>query len=298
MSVIAYPDVDNPLTNLGFTLVGATLLHVVLILGTGFSMPRPQHDDQLPELEITLVQSHRPSEPDRADYLANVSQEGGGESPRPDLATSPEQVVIPSPVAKTPREAQAPAEAIEQHRPPPRELLLDDKSDPMDLEVKAEPEKRPTPKVELKRGIRQSVNTQELREQLMAAIAEEHQAYQKRPRRKFLSASTREYKYAAYMDAWRTKVERIGNLNYPEEAKQRNLTGSLVLDVAIRPDGTIDNINVIRSSRQQVLDDAAIRIVRLAAPYSPFPQNFRDDVDILHITRTWKFLHGARLQSQ
>lgn len=100
------------------------------------------------------------------------------------------------------------------------------------------------------------------------------------------------------MDAWRAKVERIGNLNYPEEAKRRNLTGSLVLDVAILPDGKLDNINVIRSSHHKALDDAAIRIVRLASPYAPFPKNFRDEVDIIHITRTWKFQHGDRLTSQ
>jgi protein TonB len=100
------------------------------------------------------------------------------------------------------------------------------------------------------------------------------------------------------MDSWRAKVERIGNLNYPEEAKRRNLTGNLVLDVAIRPDGKLDHINIIRSSRQKALDDAAIRIVRLAAPYAPFPKSFRDEVDILHITRTWKFEHGDKLVSQ
>ena len=136
------------------------------------------------------------------------------------------------------------------------------------------------------------------RERLLAEITREHQTYQKRPRRKFLTARTREYKYAAYMDAWRAKVERIGNLNYPEEAKRRNLTGSLVLDVAIRPDGKLDGINIIRSSKHKALDDAAIRIVKLAAPYAPFPKKVRSEVDILHITRTWKFQHGARLTSQ
>ena len=111
-----------------------------------------------------------------------------------------------------------------------------------------------------------------------------------RPKRTFISASTREYKYAAYMEAWRAKVERVGNLNYPEEARRRKLAGQLVLDVALNPDGKINQITIRRSSGHKVLDDAAIRIVELAAPYAPFPDAIRAETDVLHITRTWQFL--------
>jgi protein TonB len=91
------------------------------------------------------------------------------------------------------------------------------------------------------------------------------------------------------MDAWRAKVEAIGNLNYPEEAKRRLLTGNLLLDVALNPDGTVNEISLRRSSGHKTLDDAAIRIVELAAPFAPFPPEVRADIDVLHITRTWKF---------
>jgi protein TonB len=91
------------------------------------------------------------------------------------------------------------------------------------------------------------------------------------------------------MDAWRAKVEAIGNLNYPEEAKRRHLTGNLLLDVALNPDGTVNGISLRRSSGHKTLDDAAIRIVELAAPFAPFPPEVRADIDVLHITRTWKF---------
>lgn len=114
----------------------------------------------------------------------------------------------------------------------------------------------------------------------------------KRPRRQFVSASTREYKYAAYMEAWRQKVERVGNLNYPREARRRSLTGSLILDVALYPDGSLEAITVRRSSGNRILDDAAIYIVTLAAPFAPFPEGIREEVDILHITRTWQFLNN------
>ena len=128
----------------------------------------------------------------------------------------------------------------------------------------------------------------------MAALSSEVQrkleTRAKRPKRTFISASTREYKYAAYMEAWRAKVERVGNLNYPEEARRRKISGQLVLDVALNPDGKINQITIRSSSGHKVLDDAAIRIVELAAPYAPFPEAIRAETDVLHITRTWQFL--------
>jgi protein TonB len=133
---------------------------------------------------------------------------------------------------------------------------------------------------------------------LTAELSEKTNAYAKRPRRKFVSASTREYKYANYLDAWRRKVERIGNINYPDEARRKKLYGNLVLLVALRADGTIYEIKVRRSSGHKILDDAAIRIVRLAAPYAPFPTEIRKETDVLDITRTWQFLSGNRLISK
>jgi protein TonB len=100
------------------------------------------------------------------------------------------------------------------------------------------------------------------------------------------------------MEAWRAKVERIGNLNYPEAAKRDGLTGTLILDVAINPDGTINEIQIERASPHKTLNDAARRILKLAAPFEPFPDNIRAEVDILHITRTWQFVRGNRLTSR
>lgn len=114
-----------------------------------------------------------------------------------------------------------------------------------------------------------------------------------RPRRKFISASTREFKYAAYMEAWRSKVERVGNLNYPDDARKNNLTGSLILDVALNADGSVNEITIRRSSGSKILDDAAIRIVELSSPFAPFPDQIRAETDILHITRTWQFLNNS-----
>jgi protein TonB len=129
-------------------------------------------------------------------------------------------------------------------------------------------------------------------------LQQRHQAYANRPRVKFITASTREYKYATYMEAWRSKVERIGRLNYPEEAKRRKLYGSLLLDVAINPDGSIQNITLQRSSGVKLLDEAAINIVRLAAPFAKLPDNIRKETDVLHIQRTWIFKSGNRLHTK
>ena len=105
-------------------------------------------------------------------------------------------------------------------------------------------------------------------------------------------------RFAQYVDNWRLKIERIGNLNYPSEAKARRLYGSLQLTVAIKADGEVESVEVNRSSGHKVLDQAAIRIVRLAAPFDRFPDNIRRDTDILHITRTWTFTRADQVLAE
>lgn len=133
---------------------------------------------------------------------------------------------------------------------------------------------------------------------LNSELQQKLQTHAKRPRQKYISANTQEYRYAAYMEAWRAKVERIGNLNYPDEARQRKLSGALLLDVALRPDGSVIEILVRRSSGHKVLDDAAVRIVELASPFAPFPEDIAREVDVLHVTRTWKFLNSDEFAAQ
>jgi protein TonB len=124
------------------------------------------------------------------------------------------------------------------------------------------------------------------------------QTYAAEPRHKYITASTREYIAASYENAWRMKVERIGNLNYPDEARRANLSGALMLDVAINADGSLNDVKIVRSSGHRVLDEGAVRIVRLAAPYAPLPQALRKDTDVLPIIRTWLFENGSQLEMQ
>lgn len=114
-------------------------------------------------------------------------------------------------------------------------------------------------------------------------------------RRKPLGATTSEFRYASYLNAWESKVQRIGNLNYPRAAKEQRLYGSLVLHVAVRADGTVEQIRIVRSSGYPLLDEAAIRIVELAAPFAPFPPDIAAETDVLDIVRHWQFMRGGRL---
>jgi protein TonB len=133
---------------------------------------------------------------------------------------------------------------------------------------------------------------------LEAQIARDMDAYAKRPKRRFVGARAAEYRFARYVEDWRLKVERVGNLNYPEAARVQKLYGSLLLTVGIRANGSVESIAVDRGSGQKVLDLAATRIVKMASPYAPFPPDIKRDTDILYITRTWTFAPGDSLTSQ
>ena len=133
---------------------------------------------------------------------------------------------------------------------------------------------------------------------LEAQISKSLDMYEKMPKRRFIGARTQEYRFAQYVEDWRAKVERIGNLNYPEIARSQKIFGKLTLTVSIRADGSVESIEINRPSGQRILDASAIRIVKLAAPFPPFPPDIRKDTDILSITRTWMFTSTDKLESE
>lgn len=272
---------------LSLTLLFATVLHAVVIFGIGFTDENPP-GSALPALDVILVQSATQEVPEKADFLANAAQTGGGTT---DEAKRPTQVFsspVPKPdegVAPMPVRASAPDPSPAQPNETP--VLTQDQST---LQVtretpKDESQAKPLPRDDalIERSMQMA--------RLASEIDRQAQAYAKRPKRKFISANTREYAYANYMAAWVARVERVGNLNYPDEARRRNLEGSLVLTVAINKDGSLERIDIIRPSGHQTLDDAAKRIVELSAPFTPVPKG-DEEVDILHITRTWQFVAG------
>ena len=135
---------------------------------------------------------------------------------------------------------------------------------------------------------------------LEAQISRDLDNYQKRPRRTFVGARTQEFRLARYIDDWRVKIERIGEMNYPQVARDQKVYGSLLVTVSIRSDGALESVEINRSSGVKLLDEAAVRIVRLAAPVAPFPQDIaREKVtDVLSITRTWMFTRSDQFVSE
>lgn len=273
---------------LSVTVIFALLLHSVVVLGVSFSYDDLMEQDLLPSLDVILVQKQTVESPDDPDYLAQVSQTGGGTSIEQVRPKAPLSSPIPKP---TPGEAPMPVQRsvpvpTEQT---PTEVLTRDESairvQQQPEQVRKETEETPTAEELIERSMEIA--------RLEAEIGRELEAYAKRPRRKYISANTREFLYATYMQAWVAKVERIGNLNYPAEARRNSLVGSLVLTVAINRAGEIASIEVVEPSGHRVLDDAAIRIVEMGSPYAPLPENPDERVDILHITRTWQFLPGS-----
>ena len=243
---------------------------------------------RLPDAEGT-AQTEPPSSPPRASEIATASG-GTGPVEMAHLETYPDEAIIVE--ATSLRRTRELHETRAAAQPSPEEPAAVTKSLPEQRQshardtLPARPDE-PSPSHESDSLLR-SKRSAELAA-LSAELERKLEAYSERPRRKWISARTREHRFAAYMDEWRRKVERVGNLNFPDEAAQRRISGDLLLDVALLPDGTVESITLRRSSGERVLDDAAIRIVEIAAPFSKFPRSIADDVDILHIERTWIF---------
>src|SRR3989344_4606314 len=272
----------------GVSMFGSFLVHMVIILGVTFTLPKLRDLPGLPSLEITLVQTASDKRMLDPEFLAQANQEGGGDSDAAEIAKNPLPVREISPVNRDfPTFQSTPQKRVKSERE--MITLLSQDASRKIKEQESRPDKKELQLQPPSLGLMAHAEIQEERARLNAEISRTWQEFQKRPRHKFLNARTQEYKYAAYMYAWRAKVERIGNLNYPDEAKRRHLTGNLLLDVALNTDGSINEISVRRSSGQKILDDAAVRIVELSAPFAPFPPEIRADLDVLHITRTWKF---------
>lgn len=278
----------GPGDRLGATLALSAILFGVLILGVGFALDPPA--PVAPTLDVILTETRSETPPEDADFIAQANNQGGGDSDRAERPREEQLAPVPKPeegLAPEPLVAQAPPPEPE---PVPRLLSTTGQSEqslPLP-EDQRETETEPLP------------TGQELVEQslemarLAAEIERRQQLLAKRPKRKFVSASTKEYEYAAYLRAWVARVERVGNLNYPEEARRRGLSGRLVMTVAVRRDGSIENVLLNSSSGLGILDQAAMRIVRLAEPYPPLPET-AEKVDVLHITRTWQFQNGSVL---
>ena len=273
-------------------LVGSIAFHILVVIGLGFKLiPMPKFDAPHNVMDVVLVNARTTSKPEKADALAQANLDGGGNTDQKLRARSP----LPAVDEREPsRELKAAESRMKQLEAEAKELMTRVKSQAQVTQVEVAPQGQPNADAQARDLVDKSLEIARLE----AQIRRDFQAYQERPKRKFVGARASEYRFAQYVDNWRIKIERIGNLNYPEEAKSRKLYGSLQLTVAIKADGEVEGIEINRSSGYKVLDQAAIRIVRLAAPFERFPDNIRADTDILHITRTWTFTRGDQVTAE
>lgn len=272
---------------LGATLALSLAVHAIVLLGVGFSLH--QAAPVMPTLDVILTRTSTPLSPEQADFLAQANNQGGGEHERSNRPRENQSGPLPQPssgVAARQLRAQAP-----DPQPPPEARVVDSARGEAPAAVAREtqePELRPLP-----RGPERIAHDMEMA-RLAAEIHLRSEQYAKRPSRKFVSASTTEYAWAGYLREWVDRVERVGNLNYPDEARRRQLAGEVVISVAVRRDGSVEQSRILRSSGIPLLDDSALRIASLAEPYPPLPRT-GEDPDILHVTRTWAFLAGGEL---
>ena len=308
-------------TALAFSLV----LHAFALFGIGFVLPNPRQaaDFQQP-LQVVLVNSKSRTQPPLADAMAQHNLDGGGNTPQERQAQSPlpnlsdDRRFIPAPSLQpeqqavetppSPQQATRPALRIVEKPHSPEEAArrvqqLEEETKRLLVQLESShsvaPES-PTPQPQEGERTQGSTLMQRSLEiaRLEAQISKDTETYQKMPRRTNVGARTKEYRFAQYVEDWRIKVERVGNLNYPDAARQQKIHGTLLLTVSIRADGSVESIEINRPSGQPILDAAAQRIIKLATPFSPLPPDIRRDTDILSITRTWNFTRSDKLESE
>ena len=270
---------------------GVSLLFHAVVLSIHFKLPEALGRASERALDVILVNSKSAAKPTKAQAKAQTNLEGGGNTDEDRRAKTP--------LPPSPRTTEG-TDLLEAQR---RVAELESMQQQMMTRVKGgkpvatDPQRNAVSPQPLP-----AISGTDLASSALAIariegqIARQLEEYNQRPRKKFIGARVEEYRFAQYVEDWRQKIERIGNLNYPSAARGRTY-GSLVLTVIIKASGDLDHVEISRSSGQKVLDDAALRIVRLASPYAAFPEAIRRDTDVLEITRTWTFTNSDRLHA-
>lgn len=281
VTTLSQAPLEAPTTDrLALMLFIATAFHALIILGISFdAFDRNPPDPYLPTLDITVVNPGKELPPEDYDYLAESSQQGAG--------NTTEKVK-----ARQEMQAQTKTAASRELQPDKTRLLTSTDNTRKTPDSKDPQEKPRQP------DAADIINRSREMLSLNESIQQNALVYSKRLTGAYITASTREARYASYMRDWVHKVERVGQLNYPDAARRQGLSGKLMVEVAVYPDGSVRNITILKPSGHKILDDAAVRIVKLGAPYAPFPENIRKDNDILYITRTWIFSSSNKLSTR
>ncbi|MDP1595455.1 MAG: TonB family protein [Methylotenera sp.] len=294
-------------------------LHLV-ILSIHFEPELKKFRDNLPVLEVVLVNAKTQAKPENTEVYAQANLDRGGnteldrkmKTALPALKQQKAEFTA-KPRAITKKAAKASKQAAEQVRKQKNVAELEKQAQALMTQINAANtvESKQTQKATAKEADADDQETPNKKlnladitatalemDRLEAIISKQQDEYQIRPKRKFIGARTKEYRYALYVESWRQKVEKVGNLNYPEAAKNLKLYGQLQLTVSIKADGSIESIEINRSSGHKVLDAAAIHIVEMGAPYAHFPDDVRKEIDVLSITRTWTFTKEDNLATE
>ena len=311
----------NNLTPFAIAIWFSVAVHA-LMLAIQFESELRDIGKRLPSLDVVLVNAKTEKAPDKAELIAQANLDRGGNTNEDRKM----KTVLPTPLKQAAevqlqekKEAITAAKSVEERSKKEQEekkvAELEKQAEALMTQLKADskvatdPVQKVTTRVVEEDAAKENVISRKLnREALLAAsleidrleaqIAKQQEEYQKRPKRRFLGVRAKATDDALYLEAWRQKVERIGNMNYPSAARNQKLYGRLQLTVSIRSDGSIEGIEIDKSSGSKVLDNAAINIVKLAAPYSKFSAKMKKTTDILGITRTWTFTNEDALYTK
>jgi protein TonB len=266
------------------------MLHIFVLFGISFVVPHAKNPFIANHpLEVVLVNSSSRDRPNNATAYAQSNLDGGGNVEDDRRAKTPFPVIGDA-RRFTPEQATQRVQELEQEV---KRLLARNKSS-YSVAEEINQQRRKSSRADGQDLVQRSLEIVRLEAQISKSL----EMYEKMPRRKFIGARTQEYRYAQYVEDWRSKVERIGNLNYPEVARREHIFGRLTMTVNVRADGSVESVEINHPSGQRILDAAAMRIVKLSAPFSPFPPDIRKDTDILSITRTWFFTSTDKLESE
>jgi protein TonB len=281
-------------SRLNLAIFLSLILHAVVLFSINFQSPSSKNERSAFPLEVVLVNSKLVSKPDQVDPLARSNLDRGRNTDRNRAKTPDPRSPQPKHRADEDLGIQQTEPLEPEAQPPMTTVNSDERAYPSDP-FAAQPEQN--------RNILDATDLVQRSLQIARVEAQasyDYGTHKKPPKRKYIGARTQDYRFARYVEDWRLKVERIGNFNYPEAAKREKLHGNLQLTVGIKSDGSLESIEINRPSGKKVLDEAAVRIVKLAGQngFAPFPPDISTDVDVLHITRTWVFTRSDELASE
>ena len=276
-----------------FMIFLSACAHALLVLGVGFTYLTDANDES--SIEVTLAQYHSQIQPDDADFIAQENQTGSG---------SQDETTVPS----SPFMSDLNDADINEVRPAHEAQVLNETPEQPNLTAlssinaeQAVAQQRDMPEQEEKQALSEQSSSEEISlaiASLQAQLDLQQQAFARQPRKYTLSsASARKSHEASYLDSWRRRVEAVGNINYPIKARQQQVYGNVRMLISLNASGQISETRIIQSSGESLLDQAAVDIVNLAAPFEPFPEELKAEADILEIVRTFRFHEGNTLSS-